>query len=227
MWRGMFGHADRGLVRGGTLGTNQRHRKGVTMTGRERILHLLRGPVAARIRFTFPGAGGTVTISPVSFRHVANHIESGHISIVFTNALPAGVGGQYISGTPNQLMVQPIIGRVEEGLILHECTHAVFDVTRTPVVANDDEAASYVVDALYFRMTGLRHPRWNVISHARAGQVADLLLKQYAEGTHGIPAVDPTAWTVLKATVMFRPNYRFGPAGLLGTLLGSQYPHDG
>jgi hypothetical protein len=197
------------------------------MSGREQILQLLRGPVAGRIRFTFPGAGGTVTISPVSFRHVASNIESGHIKIVFTHDLDPGVGGEYISGTPNTLRVQPILGRSEEGLILHECTHAVFDVTRTPVVANDDEAASYVVDALYFRMTGLPHPRWNVISHARAGEVADLLLKQYAQGTVGIPAVDPTAWTVLKATVMFRPNYRFGRAGFLGTLLGQQYPHDG
>ena len=82
--------------------------------------------------------------------------------------------------------------------MLHECTHAVFDLTQTRVNGNDDEAASYVVDALYFRMTGLRRPRWNAEPHATAGAVADALLRQYQAGTRGIPAIDATAWATLK-----------------------------
>ena len=185
-------------------------------------------PTAGRIRFTFPFFAGTVTISPVSFRHVANAIERGHVRLDVTNTFPAGVAGQYVSGTPNTLRIKPIIGRVEEGLVLHECTHAVFDLTHTRVNGNDDEAASYVVDALYFRMTGLRRPRWNAEPHATAGAVADALLRQYQAGTRGIPAIDATAWNNLKFQISLHPVYVTGPAGIFGSLFGpTEYPHDG
>jgi hypothetical protein len=200
------------------------------MTTRQRVLELLRGPQASRIRFTFPFFAGTVTISPVSFRHVAAAIECGKVHLDVTNVFPAGVAGQYISGTPNVLRIKPIHGRVEEGLVLHECTHAIFDLTLTHVNGNDDEAASYVVDALYFRMTGLRRPRWNAEPHATAGAVADALLHNYAVGTPGIPAIDAASWSNLKATIMLHPVYNTpinNPAGVLGTLLGGEYPHDG
>lgn len=201
------------------------------MTTRQRVLNLLRGPVTGRIRFTFPFFAGTVTISPVSFHRVATAIERGHMRLDVTNAFPPGVAGQYISGTPNTLRIKPIFGRVEEGLVLHECTHAIFDLTHTRVNANDDETASYVVDALYFRMTGLRRPRWNAEPHATAGAVADSLLRTYAAGTRGIPAIDAASWSSLKATIMLHPVYNtpiMHPAGLLGTIFGGgEYPHDG
>jgi hypothetical protein len=197
------------------------------MTTRQRVLELLRGPEARRIRFTFPFFAGTVTITSVSFAHVARAIEAGTMRIDVTNAFPAGVAGQYISGTPNVLRIKPIHGRVEEGLVLHECTHAIFDLTHTHVTARDDEAASYVVDALYFRMTGLRRPRWNAEPHATAGAVADNLLHHYAVGTPGIPAIDQASWDALRMTIMLHPVYAGGPAGLIGTIFHSEYPHDG
>jgi hypothetical protein len=200
------------------------------VTTRQRVLDLLRGPVAGRIRFTFPFFAGTVTISPVSFRHVAHAIECGKVRVVPTTAFRAGVAGQYVSGTPNLLQVKPILGREEEGLVLHECTHAIFDLTLTHVTANDDEAASYVVDALYFRMTGLNRARWSGEPHKTAGAVADALLRNYAVGTPRIPAIDAASWNNLKATIMMHPVYNTPitqPAGFLGTLFGSEYPHDG
>ena len=197
------------------------------MSTRNQVVQLLRGPEASRIRFTFPFAAGTVTISPVSFNRVATAIESGQMRIDVTNAFPPGVAGQYISGTPNTLRIKPLAGRVESGLVLHECTHAVFDLTQTHVTANDDEAASYVVDALYFRMTGLKHPRWNAEPHATAGAVADALLRRYAAGTRGIPALDTDTWNALKLQIMLHPVYFWGPAGVLGTVGGQEYPHDG
>ena len=198
------------------------------MTTRQRVLTLLRGPTAGRIRFTFPFFAGTVTISPVSFRHVANAIERGDMRLDVTNTFPPGVAGQYISGRPNTLRIKPIIGREEEGLVLHECTHAVFDLTHTRVNANDDEAASYVVDALYFRMTGLRRARWSNEPHATAGAVADALLREYQIGNRGIPAIDATTWANLKFQISLNPTYVTGPAGLLGGFFGpTEYPHDG
>ena len=132
------------------------------MSTRTNVLHVLRGEEAARIRFTFPFAAGTVTISPKSFDYVASAIEMGKVKVVPTTVFPAGVAGQYISGTPNELHVLPVVGREQLGQILHECTHALFDLTQTHVTANEDEAAAYVVDALYFRMTGLLRARAGV-----------------------------------------------------------------
>ncbi len=197
------------------------------MTSREKILALLRGPVVSRIRFTFPFSGGTVTIAPASFHRVAQAIENGKIRLQVTNAFPPGVGGQYTSGTPNLLAVAPLIGRTEEGLLLHECTHAVFDLTKTQVTDNEDEAASYVVDALYFRMTGLQRPRWNAEPHATAGRAADALLREYQSGRTGLPAIDPVAWTALRAQIALDPLYRWGTSGILGVMVGSSTGHDG
>jgi hypothetical protein len=197
------------------------------MTTRDKILSLLRGPIVARIRFTFPFKAGTVSIAPASFHRVADAIETGKVSLVVTNTFPAGTGGSYTSGSPNTLRVAPLIGRVEEGLLLHECAHAVFDLTKTQVTDNEDEAASYVVDALYFRMTGLQRPRWDASLHGAAGKVADALLRQYQAGRTGLPAVDPVAWTALQAQIMLHPVYRWGTSGILGTLLGAGTGHDG
>lgn len=197
------------------------------MTARDKVLSLLRGPVVSRIRFTFPFSGGTVTIAPASFHRVAYAIETGKVSLQVTNTFPPGVGGQYTSGTPNRLSVAPLIGRTEEGLLLHECTHALFDITKTQVTDNQDEAAAYVVDALYFRMTGLQRPRWDASLHGAAGKVADVLLGAYQAGKTGLPAVDPAAWTALQAQIMLHPIYRWGTSGILGTLVGSSTGHDG
>jgi hypothetical protein len=197
------------------------------MTTRAKILNLLRGSVAARIRFTFPFRFGTVTIAGASFGRVARAIEGGQVSLQVTTTFPSGVAGTYTSGTPNVLRVAPLVGRVEEGLLLHECTHAVFDLTRTKVTDNEDEAASYVVDALYFRMTGLRRERWNAEPHATAGDVADDLLRQYQAGRVAIPPVDPALWNSLRATVALHPVYRWGTSGIIGVLLGNETGHDG
>ncbi len=197
------------------------------MTARDQVLNLLRGPVASRIRFTFPFWAGTVTIAPASFHRVARAIETGQVRLNITTTFPAGVGGLYTSGTPNTLSVAPLIGRTEEGLLLHECTHAVFDLTKTQVTDNEDEAAAYVVDALYFRMTGLRRPRWNAEPHATAGNVADALLREYQAGKVALPALDPAQWTALRGQVMLHPIYRWGTAGIPGVLLGSGTGHDG
>ena len=76
-------------------------------------------------------------------------------------------------------------------------------------------------------MTGLPRPRWNAPLHAAAGTVADALLRNYAAGTPGIPAVDQPSWDSLRAQIMMDPVYAPSAAGLVGTLLRSEYPHDG
>ena len=168
-----------------------------------------------------------MTIAGASFGRVARAIEAGQVRLQVTNAFPQGVAGIYTSGTPNMLRVAPLAGRAQEGLLLHECTHAVFDLTKTKVSDNEDEAAAYVVDALYFRVTGLRQQHWNAEPHATAGNVADDLLRQYQAGKVVVPPVDASLWTALRATVALHPVYRWGTAGIIGVLLGNETGHDG
>ena len=85
------------------------------MTTRQRVLDLLRGPTAGRIRFTFPFFAGTVTISPVSFRHVANAIERGHVRLDVTNAFPAGVAGRMSRARPTRCASSPSSGASRRG----------------------------------------------------------------------------------------------------------------
>jgi hypothetical protein len=115
-----------------------------------------------------------------------------------------------------------VIGRGDEGLVLHECTHAFFDITRQPIDALHEEAAAYVVDALYFRMTGLSRPRWSGPPHAAAGNVADSLLQDYQRGATAVPTVNATAWANLMSGIRSHRVYRAGPAGT-----GGSYIHNG
>ena len=114
-----------------------------------------------------------------------------------------------------------MIGRVDEGQVLHECTHASFDLARSAVAALDEEAAGYVVGALYFRMTGLPRPRWNAPLHELAGVVADGLLGEYAAGGP-IPFVGLIDWNILRLAIQFDPVYAAGPAGTGGSSTDDQ-----
>jgi hypothetical protein len=213
------------------------------MATRDQILALLRGPEAARIRFSFPGAGGTVTIGPGTFRRVATAIAANRVHVQISNTMPAGVGAQYFataspSNNPpvplaNTILTPKIIGRSDLGLALHECVHAAYDLQRTGLSALDDEASAYLVQTLYYRMAGLAAPQWMTTIKGAALQVVNGLLRQYQQGTRGIPAVDAPSWAVLRLTVMVTPIYMFPFAGTatpwrLGVVAtGGNYTNDG
>jgi len=190
------------------------------MATRDHVLRVLRGSEVSRIRFTIPAAGG-FTINSVTFHRVAQAIERNHIQVKVVTNFPAGIGALYHPDT-NTVDTPPLLGRVSEGLLLHECTHAAFDLGNVGIAAVADEAAAYVVDALYFRMTGLQRPRWNAQLHALAGNVADGLLRQYQRGSPRVPAVDTAQWLALGFFIMSHPVYIAGPAGH-----GESYLHNG
>src|SRR5262249_13976024 len=125
-------------------------------------------------------------ISYSSFLKVAHAIDAGTITVNTMSDFPPGVGAQYDPAI-NEIQTPPIIGRSEEGMIMHECTHAFFDLDHSAIGALEDEAAAYVVGAMYFRMTGMPQPRWNAELYEQGGVVAAGLLKQYQAGTKGIP----------------------------------------
>jgi hypothetical protein len=193
------------------------------MSARARILDILAGHEASRIRFSFPvaGTGTFIAVSHHVFDRVARAIRHDHITVNVTNAMPPNVGAQYRTDA-DTIDVRAVTGRPDEGLVLHECTHAYFDITFDPLGALDDEAAAYVVDALYFRMTGLARPHWNNAPHPAAGVVADAILREYQRGKIAVPPVPAVPWASLRTAIMSNASYVSGPAGT-----GGNYLHNG
>lgn len=203
------------------------------MAMKERIIGLLEGYTAGRIRFKVPTPEGPVTVRRATFTTVSTAIRAGKIKVTPQSTFTQGVGAEYDSGAvaggpSGELLVPPIFGRGEEGLAMHECTHAFFDLSKTNIRATQEEAVCYVVDALYFRMTGLKPSRWNNEPHKTAKSVADGLLRQYQIGATPIPAVDDSAWVDLVLAVAVNPTYFTGTAGLVRWFFGTdRYSNDG
>ena len=209
------------------------------MSLERQVLAVLLGPTVGRIRFRFPIAGSTVTIAPQTFHRVAHAIKSGRVIIRPPTDLAVGVAAQYndvarvrANGTAvraNTLEIVSVTGRFDEATIVHESLHAAYDLLRTGLDGNAEEASAYVCTALYCRMTGLPKPRWaNGQIFGSAERVAQSLLAQYQIGDVAIPTVGEKEWEVLRLGVALHPVYRFnGPGGVWGLLLGQQYTHDG
>jgi hypothetical protein len=106
--------------------------------------------------------------------------------------------------------------------VVHECTHAGYDVDkRNTLTALTEEAACFVAEAPYYRMSNLALPSsWVVQNMARP--VADDLLRKYQAGNTAIPAVDPITFHALRALIAVRPVYRGKKAST-----GGKYVHNG
>jgi hypothetical protein len=203
------------------------------------VLAVLNGPVIARIRFRFPLGHSHVTIAPQTFYVVARAIRSGRVVVRRPTDLGPGVAAQYndVARTradrtlvrANTLEVNSAGGRLDQAYVVHESLHAAYDLLRTGLDGNAEEASAYVVTALYCRMTGLPRPKSaNEPIYGNAAQAADTLLAQYQKGDPGIPMVGEGPWDALRLGVAMDPVYRFqGPGGIFGLFLGSQYTHDG
>ena len=204
------------------------------MSMRERVLSLLRGEAVSRIRFTAVTTAGPVTISRATFATVATAIDSGKIKItpraVFDGNVAAEYSPEAVPGGPSgELLVPLLLGRGEEGYAVHECIHAFFDLKSIALNATQEEALAYVVSALYYRMTGLPPTRWDAEPYATAKTAADGLLRRYAVGVAGIPAVDDNAWRSLMLSVGFNEAYFLRrPAGIDRWFIGRDtYIHNG
>jgi len=212
------------------------------MSMRNRVLALLRGPEANRIRFKISSATVPVTINHLTFSTVANAIVAGKIGVTPFVATARALAEYHQPAGPTapstgQLMVPPILGRIDEAAVMHESTHAFFDLTNSNILATEEEATSYIVTALYHRMTGLTPARWTGAEpFISAKAVADALLSQYQAGDVAVPVVDAGAFRTLMLAVAMSPTYLLPaspgggtPAGLFGGFLGGavRYVHNG
>jgi hypothetical protein len=189
---------------------------------------------------------GDITIDHTTFATVADAIEKHKIKVTPVthfddpdieaqykpDAVPASSSslGTVPGFSSGELLVPPILGRHQEDDAMHECTHAFFDLQSIDINATEDEAISYVVDALYSRMTGVPKSRWGSDQISKTSQVvAGKLLHQYQLGAAGIPKVDDSAFKAVVLAVATDPFYFKKKAGLVRWLSGkdNRYKHDG
>jgi hypothetical protein len=188
------------------------------MPARERIIQILSSPEASRIRFSFLVGTTRFTIFSQTFQRVARAFRHGHIRINFSATMPSGVRARYHSDT-DTMDLTSLIGRRDEGAILHECLHAYYDIEKTAIDAPHEEGAAYVVTALYYQMSGATPPRQGNEQRGAANVVADGLLQAYQDGSAPVPEVNDEDWNKLLEELRNDPDYKKLWAGTTGSYL--------
>src|SRR5262249_40079339 len=113
-------------------------------------------------------------------------------------------------------------GRDLEGDVVHECTHAGFDVDkRNTLTALNEEAAAYIAEVLYYRMSNTPTAVSTSVIRDMARPVADRLLHEDQAGKTPIPAVDPLTFHALRAVIPVRPAYQGTPVATGGKNLNN------
>jgi hypothetical protein len=124
---------------------------------RKTVLSVLRGPKIAKMNF---GVGRFVIFSS-QYEEVAQAIERGFIKV---HGDPTRSNNALYHYDTNVIDIAP--GMTDYGLIVHECTHAIFDIQKYTAAVEEAEGIAYVAQQLYGLLnspTGRRGP-WNAES---------------------------------------------------------------
>lgn len=111
------------------------------------IITLLSKPEVSKIKFSF----GTISVNSATFQKVKNAVKTGKIKVSYNSKL--GVGQAKYRYTHNTLFAgfRSTAGITDrESLLVHECTHAAFDIAGKKLVRQNSEAAAYIAQCLYF-----------------------------------------------------------------------------
>jgi hypothetical protein len=117
------------------------------------VLSTLRGPFIGRMTF----AVGRIHIYPRDYEKVAAAIEAGSITV---KADPTVGHIAYYNPATNRITLSPELR--DRGLIVHEATHAIFDIRALFTRVEESEGVAYVAQMLYGRFANPGAPRYIV-----------------------------------------------------------------
>ncbi|MBA3447142.1 MAG: hypothetical protein H0T56_05985 [Pseudaminobacter sp.] len=160
----------------------------VPPTPNQIILATLREPVVARMNFGV----GRMFIPSSQYEWVAKAIEGGYISVVENPALSGSAVYHYGANRIDVPAYGGLPSLGQRALIIHECTHAIFDLRKMTSPVEESEGMAYVAQALYSRLNGAtgRHVvspdpadivswmAWQVIFDASTA-VAEIVARKY------------------------------------------------
>ena len=146
------------------------------MALKDTFVNVLKNAYTGRIDFNYVATTGTVfSLRGAHFTQIANRISNGTLDVQTDATLPAGVAKYTaLSGgdaTANTFYVcsAPPLGRLFEGLIVHEAVHAVFDMYQTTVEWIDNEAIAYIAQGFYLKLVGFDENNLSSVSQPYFG----------------------------------------------------------
>lgn len=150
------------------------------------VSFLKRTPAIAKLNFAF----GKLKVYPSGYQtDVANAISGEKIKVKASSAaVPAGAGAAYYPDYDTLDLKAGFSIRVvsDQAYVVHECTHAFFDLLNMGSHSgHDDEAAAYIAEAIYLEAIGappLSGHLIRVASHAIA--------KKVLAGTYAVSGTD-------------------------------------
>src|SRR4029453_2791905 len=122
------------------------------------VLSILRDPVVRQMNFGV----GFIIISATNYEDIAKAIEAGKI-VVKSNPALGHLAMYYGAVTPARIEISPTI--TDMGLIIHECTHAIFDMLKLTTTVEQSEGFGYLSQALYGLLKYGPTPRYAVPFH--------------------------------------------------------------
>jgi hypothetical protein len=91
---------------------------------------------------------GCIYITPADYQRVVKAIEGGGITVKADVRLD---NQAFYNAATNRLTISPELQ--DPGLIIHECTHAIFDLRAIVTHVEDSEGLAYVAQAFYGRLS--------------------------------------------------------------------------
>jgi hypothetical protein len=111
---------------------------------RNLVLSILREPVVGRMNFSV----GRISITPADYQRVAKAIEGGGIAV---NADVRLDNQAFYNSATHRLTISSKLQ--DPGLIIHECTHAIFDLRAIITHVEVSEGLAYVAQSFYGRLS--------------------------------------------------------------------------
>ena len=168
---------------------------------REATLKALRDPICGKINFKMNGH----SVSSTLLRDVAKYIENKKISVVYD----PNIGGkaEYDLKTNTIHLRLTKNSMTGNGIIVHECVHAGFDMLdKSKMRVATSEAAAYIAQCVYVRAK-CKDPNQRLMSKHKKGDKVFELAWEIAGGV--LKEKNPTDKQVeaLQAAVLQHPNY--------------------
>jgi hypothetical protein len=122
------------------------------------VLSTLRDPVIKQMNFGV----GFLIIGSTYYEDIAKAIQAGKI-VIKSNPALSGLALYYGGSTPARIEISPTIS--DMGLIVHECTHAIFDMMKRTTNVEQSEGFGYISQALYGLLKSGPTARYSVPYH--------------------------------------------------------------
>lgn len=117
------------------------------MALKDLVINTLDNANVSRIVFSF----GPVTVNAAGYTSVKEAVRADRITVVYVPALGANVAVYRYSHNVFRLGFRSIGGSADkQALLVHESTHAIFDINDMDMKVKESEAGAYIAQSMFF-----------------------------------------------------------------------------